>query len=355
MANGSDQKDSSGDIMWMLAVFIAAILGIWYFFGDEISMVYLTWKLWQLKLVTLIYPSVQYLQYIKEIEETPIKEWLFADLIKVGGLLWFMNIPLLGYAGYKAYKVYNANPLQKFKRVLSMQTLKESEQRIWPYIAPMVGVDLMKEPFDKGPYAMAMRPYEFAVKYKLLMDERNVNSMDKVKSEKLFIAQLGKPWSGFERLKKHEQALCAIFAAHGCGDKKGAMAAINAIAISTSTNVKKMPDFTAAKPLFKYIEDPRVQAVINKHGYVYTVLAQLIEFSRGTGVFPPSYIIWLRPRDRVLWYTLSCVGRQVSFIEVAGIFGHWKAEQIANHRLDAPYVAQAVEGLERALGEVKVA
>ena len=94
---------------------------------------------------------------------------------------------------------------------------------------------------------------------------------------------------------------------------------------------------------------------MNKHAYVYTVMAQMMVFARGTGVFPPSYIIWLKPRDRVLWYVLNCVGRQVAFVEVAGIFGHWKAEQVANHKLEAPFVSKAVAGLEKALAEVKVA
>jgi 2-dehydro-3-deoxygluconokinase len=66
----------------------------------------------------------------------------------------------------------------------------------------MVHVDLMKEPFDKGPYAMALRPYDFAVKYKLLLDETNVNSLDKIRAEKLFQSQLGKLWTSFDKLKK---------------------------------------------------------------------------------------------------------------------------------------------------------
>lgn len=353
----ADQKtDTSSDIMWMLFAIVGIAVIIGYFFGHQLIQLYLTLKLFQLKLITLIYPNETFLQYIKLIEETPIKQWTMKEVFFIGKKVgFFVNIPIIAGVGYLAYKVWDKNPLQKFKRVLNMNTLKQSEQRIWPYIAPMVNVDLMKEAFDKGPYAMALRPYDFAVKYHLLMEEKNVNSLDRKKAEKLFISQLGKPYSGFDRMKKHEQALFAIFAAHGCGDKKGAMAAINAIAVSAAEKgIKKMPDFSSAKPLFKYVEDPRVQEVAKKHAYVYTLLAQMVEFARGTGVFPPSYFIWLKPRDRVLWYTLNCVGRQVAFVEVAGIFGHWKAEQIAKHKLDAPFVSKAVDGLERALGEVKV-
>lgn len=354
----ADQRnnDSSSDIMWMMFAIVAVIFIIGYFLGTQLTYAYLYLKLVQLKIITLFYPGETFLEYIKFIEERNIKDWSYKEVFAVGGKVGLIvNVPLIGLVGWLTYKVWENNPLSKFKRVLNMQTLKESEQRIWPYIAPMVNVDLMKESFSKGPYAMAMRPYDFAVKYHLLMKEKDVNSLDRKKAEKLFISQLGKPWSGFSRLKKHEQAMLAIFAAHGCGDKKGAMDAINAIAVSAAAvGINRMPDFSSAKPLFKYVENPEVQEVLKKHGYIYTALAQMLLFARTTGVFPPSYFVWIKPRDRTLWYILNCVGRQVSFVEVAGIFGHWRAEQTAGHKLDAPYVVKAVDGLEKALSEIKV-
>jgi len=349
-------KDSSDNIMWIMIALVAIFLAVQYFFGDAIKTGYLTVRLIQLKIISLFYQTefaaeaIHYLEYTEPARMNSDQVMFFGK--KIG---WFINVPLMILLGYWGYKVWDRNPLQKFKRVLSMQSLKESEQRLWPYIAPMVNVNLMKESFFTGPYAMAMKPYNFSIKYHLLQEEKNVDSLDRKKAEKLFISQLGKPFSGFSRLRKHEQALIAIFAANGLGDKDGAMDAINAIAVSAAkVGIKKMPDFSAAEPLFKYMEDPRVLEVLKKHAYVYTLMAQMLEFARGTGVFPPPYFIWLKPRDRTLWYTLNCVGRQVAFVEVAGIFGHWRAEQIANHKLDAPYVIKAVDGLERALGEVKV-
>lgn len=353
----AEQKntDPSSDLMWMIVIFAVLIFAIGYFFGTTLTYYYLTLKLWQLKLIALVYPSQTNLELIQLIQDRPLKEWTIRDIMTVGkhvGLI--SNLPLLGIVGYFSYKVWKKNPLQRFKRVLTMQTLKESEQRIWPYIAPVVHGDLMKESFSTGPYAMALRPYDFAIKYKLLLDDRNVNSLEKTKAEKLFCSQLGKLWAGPERLKKHEVALLSIMAAHGCGDKKGAMNAVNSMALSVAQNPKKMPDFSATKPLMKYLDDPKVKAVFNKHAYVYTIMAQMMEFARTTGVFPSSYFVWLKPKDRVLFYILNCIGRQVAFIEVAGIFGHWKAEQIAGHKLEIPLVSKAVDGLERALTEVKL-
>lgn len=353
----SDQKnnDPSGDALWLMIAFVGSILLIVFFFGNQIATAYLTLKLIQLKIITLVYPSEALLNWIRIIETNPVKDWGIAGIMRVGNKVgYIVNTPLIILIGWLSYKVWKKNPSQKFKRVLNMQTLKESEQRIWPYIAPVVHQTLIKEPFETGPYAMALKPYDFAIKYKLLLDERNVNSLEKVKAEKLFSSQLGKLWAGVGRLKKHELALLCVMAAHGSGDKAGAMAAVNAMAISAAANPKKMPDFSTTKNLQKYLENEKVKEILNKHAYVYTIFAEMMLFSRYTGVFPSSYFVWLKPRDRVLFYILNCVGRQVAFIEVAGIVGHWKAEQVAGHKLEAPLVSKAVDGLERALGEVKL-
>jgi intracellular multiplication protein IcmP len=352
----ADQKtDQTNELLMIIGVIAAAAVGIYWFYGNNIKYVYLTLKLWELKLIVLFYPNDLLLRTITYIQETPISKWTLTDVMLVGKQVgMIINVPFVALLGYFSYNIWKKNPIQRFRRTLSMQTLKESEQKIWPYIAPMVHVDLMKESFDKGPYAMALRPYDYAVKYKLLLDETNVNSMDKVRAEKLFVSQLGKLWDTFDKLKSHEQALLVIFAAQGCGDKKTAIGAINAIAISAAESSKKMPDFSSIKPLMKYLEDPRVVQIISRHAYVYTMMASMLEFARTTGVLPSSYITWLKSRDRVLWYLLNCVGRQVAFVEVAGIFGHWKAEQIAKHKLEAPFVSKAVDGLERGLTEVKV-
>jgi intracellular multiplication protein IcmP len=352
----AEQKADQSNEMLVLVSFIVIVLALfYYFFSREIKLVYLTLKLWELKIITMFYPSEFYLKLIDVIETTPISKWKFIELIQVGKYVGFvLNIPFMLLIGYLAYNVWTGNPIQKFKRILNMQTLKEAEQKLWPYITPMVNVDLMNEPFDTGMYAMGLRPYDFAVKYKLLLDEKLVSTLDKVKAEKLFVSQVGKLWDGFDKLKKHEKALLLIFAAQACGDKKGALDAVNAIAISCKDSPKKPPDFSSTKDLVKYLDNPKVKNVISKHAYVYTVMMAMLEFARTTGVLPSSYITWLKTRDRVLWYVLNSFGRQTPYIEAAGIFGHFKAEEVANHKLEVPYVINAVDGLEKALAEVKI-
>lgn len=353
----AEQKvDQTNEILIVGGAIVALVAGFYWFFSVQIKTIYLTLKLWEVDFIMLFYSTNQLAQIREFIASTAPAQVSIKEVVFIGKEIGMIaNIPFMILFLYLVYNMWKKNPMQKFRRILTMQTLKESEQKIWPYISPMVHVDLMKEPFDKGPYSMGLRPYDFAVKYKLLLDETSVNSLDKVRAEKLLQSQLGKLWTSFDKLKKYEQALLVIFAAQACGDKKGAQNAINQIALSAAeVGIKKMPDFSSTKPLLKYLDDPKVQQQISRHAYVYTVLAQMLETARSTGVLPSSYIVWLKTRDRTLWYTLNCVGRQVAFIEVAGIFGHWKAEQIAKHKIETPYVAKAIDGLEKALLEVKI-
>ncbi len=353
---GEQKTDPTSDILWIIFAIVIILGGIWYKWGEQITYYFLTFKLIQINLINAIFPTNRYLELAKAIQDTAIGDWKVKELYQVGSFVGFIfNIPMAIILGVWSWKVYSKNPSKRFKRVLTMQTLKDSEKKIWPYISPVVNADLIKEDFKKGPYAMSVKPYEFALKFHLLTEEKNVNSLDRKKSEKLFISQLGKPFAGFQKLRTHEKVILCILAAHGLGKKKEAMNAVNQIAINASqTDILKIPDMSCAKDLYKFAEDPQIIEIMSKHAYIYTLLAQMMEFSRTTGVFPPNFFIWLKTRDRVLWYTLNCVGRQVPFVEVAGIFGHWRAEQIAKHKLDAPYVIKAVDGLEKALTEVKI-
>lgn len=351
------KKDASDDILWITGALVVIVVLIWFFFGEEIKSMYLTLKLIQLKLITMLFPSNQLLEYIYLIENNQVSKWKFEEISQVGANVgYFVNtIPAI-LVGYWGYKVWEKNPTKKYKRVLNMNTLRQSEVKLWPYIAPVIDIDFMKEDFFKGPYAMAMKPYDFCVKYRLLMEEKNLASLDKVKASKLFVAQLGRPFNGLSSLKKHEKAFIAICAAHGLGHKDEAFKAINEIALSARhTPINKMPSFDSCKDLYKYLDDEEVLRNLRKSSYVYPMIMFMIEFARGTGVFPPSFFVWIKPRERVMWYAIDCVGRDTPFVEVAGIWGHWLAEKIAKHSLPVPYVKNAVVGLEKALAEVKLA
>lgn len=356
MSGQGEKKDSTQDFLWMFAASIGGVLLLWYFFGNTIKFLYLTYRLMQIKFITTFISTNKLLEYEKIIEDQVVSRWTIEELNIVGGYVgYFVCIIPAIYLGWKAYKVFNKNPIEKFKRVLNMKSLKQSEVNIWPYISPVVDIDFMKEDFFKGPFAIAEKPYEFAVKYKLLEDERNTGTLDKTKATKLFISQLGKPYNGLESLKKHEKAFIAICAAYGLGKKEEAMTAVNEIAKSARiVGIDKTPNLDAAKPLFKYLEHMDVKYELNKSAYVYPAIMFMIEFARGQGVFPSSFFIWLKPRDRTMWYCVNAVGRNTPWVAVSGIWGHWLAEKVGDKKRSVPYVKNAVTALEKALSEVKL-
>jgi intracellular multiplication protein IcmP len=351
-----EKKDSTQDMLWVLVAVVGIILLVWYVWGNEIKYFYLTYRLMQIKIITTFLPLDTLLEYNNLIETRNVAKWTFDELNIVGGYVgYFIGIIPAIYLGWKGYMVFKRNPIEKFKRVLTMQTLKESEVSLWPYIAPVIDIDFISKDFFKGPFAMAQRPYDFCLKYKLLEDERNVATLDKNKATKLFISQLGRTYNGLDSLKKHEKAFIAICAAYGLGKKEEAMAVINEIALSSrGLAFNKLPNVDAAKDLYKFLEDREVKYTLSKSAYVYPTIMNMVEFARQTGVFPSSFFIWLKPRDRTMWYCVNCVGRNTPYVEVTGIWGHWLAEKVGDKKRNVPYVKNAVAGLEKALSEVKL-
>ena len=49
---------------------------------------------------------------------------------------------------------------------------------------------------------------------------------------------------------------------------------------------------------------------------------------------------------------LNSVGRQVSFTEVAGPFGHWKVEKRLRRPLKTPMLDEAITALEAGVAEI---
>ena len=125
--------------------------------------------------------------------------------------------------------------------------------------------------------------------------------------------------------------------------------------LADSTTGGRKPNYKLADGLVNlYKNDERVLKIMNKHAYNYTALASLYEAACKNGVLPPNYFLWLRVINRNLYYFLNCVGRRVSWVEVGGIYSHWKAEKVSRHRIEKPFVVKAREGLEKALEEVKL-
>ena len=225
MAAGQNENTNDG---MMYALFFIVFLGaIWFFFGHQLSIAYLYSKraeyyLLKVTLIDKLFPAAW------ELRVTPIEPLVLGltnepiTLGKLGAVgsgigffsRWYYAV---GFC-FVGYKVLLKNPLQKFRRMHNMKSLVDSEQRMWPAIAPVAGLDLINQDIDKGPWSMSRKPLDFARYYKLL-DEGNKLNRDR--SEKLFAMQLGKLWEGSSKLPPYARALFACFAAQTCGDIRG--------------------------------------------------------------------------------------------------------------------------------------
>jgi intracellular multiplication protein IcmP len=86
-----------------------------------------------------------------------------------------------------------------------------------------------------------------------------------------------------------------------------------------------------------------------------------------SGVLQSALFLWLKPKDRRLWYILNNVGRKVAWPEITGVFAHWQFEYTLMQTFDKelidvsyspekpvtaleePHVDAGVEGFQVAL------
>lgn len=361
---GGGQSDNSLSMLWGIAAVFAAAGGIWYAFKAQIIYFYLTIKLYEVhvmnalsgdkyeKLQSAIHTAMQYSGKIT-----------FPDLVMLGDAVGnVIRYPFMLLMFILAIVIYFGNSTNVFKRTYNMKDLANLEKENWAQINPVLGTDLIKEGLDVGPWAMALQPMQFCKRYQLLDEiapQRTASGARKQRievvlrrgeSNRLFAMQLGQIWSGVERLPPHARALFAVFAARINADSKAAAEIL--VRLNMSCKNAQL-DMTGVNELLKkHTKTKLVETITNSHAYVFTVMATMLEGARGDGVQASADFLWLKTRDRRLWYVLNTVGRQTPFVEVAGIFAHWKAEKEAGRKLLVPMVEEATNALELALKEV---
>lgn len=343
------QNDSSMDAIYVAGFLLLLFVLITWLFGEQIVRFHLWMREFWVDVPGFFldgkFEKIRFVLDARSPRELMGVEGLISQVSY--DLRWIM-LPLPTFLfGWYAYHIWKKNPAKNLKRVLTRESLVKSEVRLWPWISPVVGKDLIKESIKKGPWAMCKTPIEFSREYHLL-DGKEIN---KIRSEKLFSSQLGALWEGPQKLPRHIKSLLACFLAHANNDKKSAMEGLATLAVSVS---KDKPDYGFSDALLaKHIDSPIAKNILNKHAYVVTILMASLEAARQNGVVPPNYFLWLRPRNRSLWYALNTAGRRTPFCEVAGIYGHYLAEKVAGHKIERPYTIEAVKALERAIREFK--
>jgi intracellular multiplication protein IcmP len=362
---GGGQEDVSMNFLWLLGSIMVAAVVIWLLFKPQLVTAYLYVKLYEAKFVALFSPlrmaPVQ--ARITALLQAPGKIDV-RTLILMGHMVggWF-RIPFgLIFLGF-AVVVYLGNTTRVFRNIYNLASFAKAEAGNWPQISAVLPLNLIKQDIDKGPWAMALTPMQFAKRHRLIDEvvRQNLETVSwrdreiteavlrKGAANQVFAMQLGPLWQGVDKLPPYTRALFAAFASRINAESKPAVDLFIQLARTCTTKL----DYTGVDALIKKHYDTKlVQQIVHSHAYVYTMLASMLQGAREDGVQASADFLWLKPIDRRLWYILNTVGRQTPFVEVAGIFAHWTAEKETGKGLFVPMVDEATKALERALKDV---
>lgn len=356
--------DNSMMPVWVMVLFFVTLYLIWHY--EHAAIVQFVFKINVLEAkFILLFVNDTYLEngirYMNSTDPAQVSWAQFIEVLtRIGN---YVRYPVAGILCLMAAYLYRSNIILKYKRAHSMKTLRAQEQANWTGIMPIIKEDLTKTDINQGPWAMALSPMEFAKKYQLLRkedpvldsqspDQENTAGIRRGDAKRVFTLQLGPYFDGFDRISDHAAALAAVFMARMNRDRKSATMILDTINKTWPTG---KPDYACAKPILKkYMNTEIVQEITQRHAYLLTVLASLLEKARDDGVVPCSEFLWLKPTDRRLWYMLNCVGRQTPFSEVAGPFAHWRAERRMGRRSLVPMIDEAIKALEGAVKSVKL-
>lgn len=370
-------------ILWVI-VLVAAVAGIiWYFFDYQLKIAFLGLRKYELIMIYFFTAFLPYAFIQKFFPSFPdISNRIAKDLILVREIDpnnltvemaevlstevgEYLSIPLAILLLWLAYYVYRHHILMRFTQRYNTRTLAIQETKNWPQIKIVSKLDLLSFDLDEGAWAMAMTPMQFAKKNKLTTVEfaEKVGSgfskmqeiefkvtLDRLRAERAFSAQLGRPWQGVAAMAPYRRALFAIFAAKGCRDSKKAQNLVYQLANSAGDGNL---DLSGADDLWKkHYKNRAVEKICEAHAYEFTVMASLLQFAREDGVLASADFLWVKPLDRRLWFVINNVGRQTPGAEVGGIFCHWYNELALKRPLSMPVVDAAVTALELALSEI---
>ena len=302
----SGQDDHSTAILWMVAALFVTGGVIWVLYKQIIISAYLKIKLFEIDLLHYFIPrladtKLQILTYLSHPDQVS-----FQQMVNVGSIVGdYLRFPFILILFILAFVVYYGNSIRTFKRTYSMRILMEEEKKNWPQITPVANFDLIKQPIDVGPWAMALTPIQFCKKYQLIEIHKQSAQLSRRERQKgveiilkrgeankLFALQLGSLWQDVNHLPLHMRALFAAFAARLNADTKPAQDLFRQINLSSNSKL----DFRGADELLKkHISSKLVQKKICSHAYILTVMASMLEGAREDGVQTTAHFLFLKP------------------------------------------------------------
>lgn len=317
-------------------------------------------------------------------------EVAFSDLVKVSNEVGYqtrvvMFLAIVGLAAYVARNMQGAG----FVRVFSMVGVPVSKRPKAGVVRQMLPVFLggVKVP-TSGPSFMAYQaqhwrvvtpsvdwdpdapdappaarhPLEWMRHYKVPLKKANgFDEASRGAAEKAFAMQCGDNWQGFAKAPLYAQAIlvmCILQAKSSSNDRK--VVAFKEAVACAYTDDGFVDGEAVQKVMEPYLADEKMAAEVNKrsakYAFVNTVLLANLDRARQKGgVLAPAEFLWLRKVDRHAWYALNSLGRKAHHTEASGCIAHWMAERACRAPIAEPYVAPAIDALEKYLTEQSVA
>ncbi|WP_440615188.1 secretion/conjugation apparatus DotM-related subunit [Cysteiniphilum sp. 6C5] len=308
----------------------------YYFFAAYINRAYIQMMHFELSVFGFFSHNASALKnQLMHIDASHISFSELMSLNNQAGLL--LRLPVAIILGFLICAVMLLHPKKLFNVYYDMAKLAKKMVSHFKHITPVIDQHLEQTSPKEGVWASALSSSDFIKQYGLYSND---SQLDENKLEQQLVKQLGQKFNAFDDLSINEQILFTVFALRIAGKDAKAQCLLE----KASTNAI---DHKALNVLSESVlEHPEVSAICQKHAYVRTLLCGLLAKARSTGILATASFLWLKTKDRTLWYTLNNVGRQAVFIEGASAFGHWQTENAVGFKVETPLFEQLIKTIK---------
>lgn len=374
MADGQPEGAHENAIGWgILAIVAAALIWlVWFFFEDQLKDA-LRWLRWvQMWALAFAYGEDYTVTSILDGNVYRLKDYIHVDVANIpeGSL----NGDIFGYwtrIAFEPAKIYVMGvmiamgfwsllygPGSQYRSILNLDGLINAQAKVFKVITPFVKFNPQKVqsrapgspvPVELPMFSEALGPEEWLAFTENPMPDGKVDKHDAYID---FAKQLGPRWQGPSKLAPFRQILLACFCLKTARKRTDSDDMLGRLAmcwshdkgLELSKDKKLLSD--ARKILKNKDLAQKTLSNCNQHAFQNTALIRALETARSEGgVLAPATFVWLRAHDRVLWYALNNLGRQVFHMEAMGAMAHYKHEKRTQRPIPRPKVEDAVESI----------
>lgn len=326
----------------------------YYFFAAYINMVYVTIMHFELSVFGAFSHDASLLKHqLMNIDTTNMT---FSGLMSLNRQVGFvLRLPVAIILGLLILAVMVLHPKKLFSVCYDMAKLAKRMVTHFKHIKPTLDQSLEKTSSFQGAWASALSVKDFLKQYNVYESHDNkvvstdkaeyvsqtgeiskINKINNIKLEQELLRQLGSKFNGFSTLSINEQVLFTAFALRIAGNDNQTQALLEK-ASTDKVNANELKSMAQSA-----LDHPEVVLLSQKHAYVRTLLCGLLVKARSTGILATASFLWLKTKDRTLWYTLNNVGRQAVFIEGAAAYSHWQTENAVGLKVETPLLEQLI-------------